>query len=122
MTTNLNLTQGKTVDVLGTATSYFDEVWNAFAHEKDGSIQWITEQIVGIGEDFYSQVKDGKVKTTQVRWSGHDRTGDTWEPITHLQGYVSMVEKRSRNHMKKMLRYWMLTIQEVQHVTNTQVR
>jgi hypothetical protein len=28
----------------------------------------------------------------RVRWSGYDRTGDTWEPITHLQGYASMVK------------------------------
>ena len=41
---------------------------------KIGSIQWIPEQIVGIGEDFHSQVDDGKVKTTvyRVRWSGYD--------------------------------------------------
>ena len=52
----------------------------AFAQQKDGSMQWIPEQIVGIGEDFHSQVDDGKVKTTvyRVRWSGYDRTGDTW--------------------------------------------
>ncbi len=43
-----------------TATSYFDKGWNAFAQQKDGSIQWIPEQIVGIGEDFHSQVDDGK--------------------------------------------------------------
>ena len=30
----------------------------------DGSIQWITKQIVGIGEDFSNQVGDGKVKST----------------------------------------------------------
>jgi hypothetical protein len=47
-TVNLNLAQGKTVDALGTATSYhdFDTVWNAFAQQKDVSIQWIPEQIV----------------------------------------------------------------------------
>ena len=52
-------------------TSYFDKGWNAFAQQKDGSIQWIPEQIVGIGEDFHSQVDDDKVKTTlyKVRWS-----------------------------------------------------
>ena len=54
-----------------------------------------------------SQVDDGKVKTAlyKVRWSGYDRTGDTWEPITHLQGYTSMVEAfKDLNHMKKILR------------------
>ena len=45
-TTNLNLAQGTTVDALRTATSYFDKGWNAFAQQKDGSIQWIPEQIV----------------------------------------------------------------------------
>jgi hypothetical protein len=55
------------VDALRTATSYFDKGWNAFAQQKDGSIQWIPEQIVGIGEDFHSQVDDGKVKTTVYR-------------------------------------------------------
>ena len=46
--------------------------------------------IVGIGEDFHSQVDDDKVKTTlyKVRWSGYDRTGDTWEPIIHLHMLV----------------------------------
>jgi len=41
-------------------------------------MQWIPEQIVEIGEDFHSQVDDGKVKTTlyKVRWSGYDRTLD----------------------------------------------
>ena len=70
-TTNLNLAQGTKVDALRTVTSYFDKGWNVFAQQKDGSMQWISEQIVGIGEDFHSQVDDGKVKTTlyKVRWS-----------------------------------------------------
>jgi hypothetical protein len=38
-TTNLNLDQGKKVDALRTATSYFDKGWNAFVQKKDGSIQ-----------------------------------------------------------------------------------
>ena len=46
------------MDALRTATSYFDKGWNAFAKQKDGSIQWIPEQIVGIGEDFHNQVDD----------------------------------------------------------------
>jgi hypothetical protein len=58
--TNVNLAQGKN--------------WCGFS------------QPGGIGADFRSQVDDGKVKTTlyKVCWSGYYRTGDTWEPITHL--------------------------------------
>ena len=99
------------MDALRTGTSYFDKGWNAFAQQKDGSMQWIPEQIVGIGEDFHSQVDDDKVKTTlyKVRWSGYDRTGDTWEPIIHLQGYASMVKAFKESH-EKMLRDWLLTI------------
>jgi hypothetical protein len=68
-TTNLNLAQGTTVDALRTATSYFDKGWNAFAQQKDGSIQWIPEQIVGIAEDFHSQ-EDGTVKMTYPSGAG----------------------------------------------------
>ena len=61
--------------------------WTAFAQQtSDGSMPWIPEQqVVGIVEDFHSQVDDGKVKMTlsHVRRSGYDRTGDTWETITH---------------------------------------
>ena len=69
-------------------------------------MQWIPEQIVGIGEDFHRQVDHGKVKTTlyKVRWSGYDRMGDTWEPITHLQGYDSMVEAFKETHKKNVER------------------
>ncbi len=50
-------------------------------------MQWIPEQIVGIGEDFHIQVDDDKVKTTLYKEcsSGYDRKGDTWETIIHLQ-------------------------------------
>jgi hypothetical protein len=91
-TTNLNFAQGTKVDALRTTTSYFHTVWNAFVQNQDGSMQWIPEQIVGTGEDFHNQVDDRKVKTTlyKVRWMGYDRTGDTWEPIIHLQGYPSI--------------------------------
>jgi hypothetical protein len=61
-TTNVNLAQGTTVDALQTATSNFDAGWNAFAQQKDGAMQWIPEHIVGISEDFHSQVDGGKVK------------------------------------------------------------
>jgi hypothetical protein len=53
-TTNLNLVQGKRVDTLRPVTCYFDKDWNAFVEQKDGSMQWISEHIVGIGEDFQS--------------------------------------------------------------------
>ena len=44
--------------------------WNAFAKQADGheSTQWIPEpEIVGIGEDFHSQLDDEKTKTTRYR-------------------------------------------------------
>ena len=63
-TTNRNLAQGKESNAVRTATSYFDPVWNAFSKHTDGSMQWIPKQIVAIGEDFHSQVGDGKVRTT----------------------------------------------------------
>ena len=63
-TTNRNLAQGKGIDAVRTAKSYFDAVWNAFSKHTDGSMQWIPKQIVAIGEDFHSQVGDGKVRTT----------------------------------------------------------
>ena len=53
-TTNRNLAQGKESDVVRTATSYFDPVWNSFSKHTDGSMQWIPKQIVAIGEDFHS--------------------------------------------------------------------
>jgi len=59
-------------------------------------MQWIPKQIVAIGEDFHSQVGDGKVRTTlyKVRWEGYDKKDDTWEPITHLQGYGTIVKSK----------------------------
>ncbi len=101
-TTNRNLAQGKGSDTVRTVTSYFDPVWNAFSNHTDGSIQWIPHQIVTIGEDFHSQVGDGKVRTTlyKVRWDGYDKKDDTWEPITHLQGYDTMVKSFKESHVK----------------------
>ncbi len=94
------------MDVLRTVTSYFDKDWNVFAHQKDGSMQWIPEQIVGIGEDFHNQVDDDKAKTTlnKVRWRGYDRTGDTWQPIIHLQGNDSTVKTFKESHEKDVER------------------
>ena len=60
------------MDASRTTTSYFDKGWNAFAQQKDGSIQWIPEQIVGIGEDFHSQVDDGKVRRLCIKFVGAD--------------------------------------------------
>ena len=54
--------QGQQTDTVRTNTSYFDPVWNAFSQHEDGSRQWIPNQIVAIGEDFHSQVGDGKVR------------------------------------------------------------
>ncbi len=34
----------------------------------------------------------------------HDRTGDTWEPIIHLQGYTSMVKVFKESHEKDVER------------------
>ena len=61
---------------------------------------------MGIVEDFYSQVDDGKVTTTlyKVRWRGYDRKGDPWEPITHLRGYASMVKAFKESHEKDVER------------------
>ena len=46
------------------------------------------------------------MKTTlyKVRWSGYDRTGDTWEPIIHLQGYANMVKAFKESHEKDVER------------------
>ena len=67
-------------------------------------MQWIPKQIVAIGEDFHSQVGDGKVRTTlyKVRWEGYDKKDDTWEPITHLQGYATMVKSFKESHAKDL--------------------
>jgi hypothetical protein len=64
-------------------------------------MQWIPKQIVGIGEDFHSQVGDGKIRTTlyKVRWEGFDKKDDTWETITYLQGYVTMVKSFKESHV-----------------------
>ena len=56
--------QGEQTDAVRSDTSYFDPACNAFSQHTDGSLQWIPKQIVAIGEDFHSQVGDGKVKTT----------------------------------------------------------
>ncbi len=57
--------------------------------------EWIPKR-----EDFQNQVGDGKVRTTlyKVRWEGYDKKVDTWEPITHLQGYATMVQLFKESH------------------------
>jgi hypothetical protein len=74
-------------------------MWNAVSPHADGSTQWIPKQIVAIGEDFHSQVCDVKVRTTlyKVRSEGYDKKDDTWESITHPQGYTTMVVRVSSN-------------------------
>ena len=68
------------------------------------------EQIVVICEDFHSQVGDGKVRTTlyKVRCQGYDKKDDTWEPITHLQGYATMVKtfKESKLWTRPWKTHW----------------
>ena len=66
-TTNRNLVQGKENDSVHTVTSYFDPVWNAFSKHTDGSMQWIPKQIVAMGEDFHSQVGEGKVRSLAAK-------------------------------------------------------
>ncbi len=104
-TSNKNLAQGEQTDAARTATSYFDPVWNAFSQHTDGSLQWIPKQIVANSEDFHGQVGDGKVKTTlyKVRWQGYEKKeDDTWEHITHLQGYATMLENSMMLSRKKL--------------------
>ena len=36
----------------------------------------------------------------KVRWEGYDKKDDTWEPITHLQGYATMVKAFKESHAK----------------------
>ena len=75
-----------------------------FCKHTDGSLQWIPKQIVTIGEDFHNQVDDGKVRSTlyKVRWEGYDKKDDTWEPISHLQGYATMVKAFKESHAKDL--------------------
>ena len=98
------MAQEKETDTVRTARSYFDPVWNAFSQHTDGSMPWILKQIVGIGEDFQGQVGDDKVRATlyKVRWEGFDKKDDTWEPITHLQGYATMVKTFKESHEKEL--------------------
>jgi hypothetical protein len=61
-TTNRTLAQGKGRDDMRTVRSYFDPVWNTFSNHTDGSMELIPKKIVEIGEDFHTQVGDGKVR------------------------------------------------------------
>ena len=110
-TTNRNLAQGKESDAVRTATSYFDPVWNAFSKHTDGSMQWIPKQIVAMGEDFHSQVGEGKVRELLcTKFVGKDTTRRT-TPGSPSHIYRDMLpwSKSSRNHMPKMLRNCLLT-------------
>ena len=59
---------------------------------------------MSIGEDFHSQVGDGQVKTTlyKVRLQGYEKKDDTWEPITHIQGYATMVKAFKESNAKDL--------------------
>ena len=59
---------------------------------------------MAIGEDFHRQVGDDKVKTTlyKIRWEGYEKKDDTWESITHLQGYATMVKSFKESHAKDL--------------------
>jgi hypothetical protein len=50
-------------------------------------------QIVTIGEDFHSQVGDGKIRTTldRVRWEGYDKKKKKYDRISdsHVSTYPS---------------------------------
>jgi hypothetical protein len=67
-------------------------------------MHWIPKQIVAMGEDFYCQVGDGKVRTTldKVRWEGCDKKDDTLKPITHLQGCATMANAFKESHAKDL--------------------
>jgi hypothetical protein len=63
----LECRNGIVVDALRTSTSYFDVGWTAFAQQtSDGSMPWIPEQILGIGED--SSFTD---RLMMERWRRH---------------------------------------------------
>ena len=59
---------------------------------------------MSIGEDFHSQDDNGKIRTSlyKVRWEGYDKKDDTWDPITYLQGYVTMVKSFKESHVKDL--------------------
>jgi hypothetical protein len=63
-----------------------------------------SEADVAIGEDFHTQVGDGKGSTTlyKVRWKGCDKKDDTWQPITHLQRCATMVKSFKESHEKDL--------------------
>ena len=103
---NRNLAQGDPTRAVRTATSYFDVGWTEYARKKDGTLEWAPEKIVGIAQDFHKMIDDGKSKTTlyRVRWKGYASRDDTWEPITHLQGFAGMVKDFKDTHEKEMER------------------
>jgi hypothetical protein len=69
-------------------------------------MQWIPKKVVAIGEDFHTQVGDVKERTTldKVRWEGYDKKDDTWEPITYLQRYATIVKSFKESHAKDLVK------------------
>ncbi len=66
-TSNTNVVQGEQTDSVRTVTSCFDPVWNAFSLHTDGSMKWIPNQIVSIGEvRGFQKVKCGQ-RISKVR-------------------------------------------------------
>jgi hypothetical protein len=73
--------------------------------QTEGSMQWIPAQIVGIDEDFHSQVNNGKAKTTLYNffWQGHDRRMIRDSPQHNsLQVYATMVKVFKESHQKHL--------------------
>ncbi len=77
-TTNRNL--GKKVILYAQPRHNLTRCGIHFRSTQMGQCNGWKRKIVAIGEDFHSQVGDGKVRTTpyKVRWQGYDKKDDTW--------------------------------------------